>query len=193
MPKVKENLTVVKPMYILAVVYAVLFLSFMFAPMISYVADGVFSYVNGYQIVGICFNGSALGSYSIVGSAGALLIIMGLLLFLATLMAVACLVLGVLGLTKKCSPAKYINAIVWGSLVFFIACLIIVIIVSDLIINKNIGLTSYDFTSVYLGFGQAVLVVLPILYLITHKIVTQDMSNKSNSESQNVDKQQIKK
>ncbi len=193
MPKVKENMTVVKPMYILAVVYAVLFLSFMFAPMISYVADGVFSYANGYQIVGICFNGSALGSYSIVGSAGALLIIMGLLLFLATLMALACLVFGILGLIKKCSFEKYINSMVWGSLIFFIICLVIVIVVSDLIINKNIGLTSYAFTSVYLGFGQAELVVLPILYLITHKIVTQDIAVSKNQSTQIIEKTQTKK
>ena len=44
-------------------------------------------------------------------------------------------------------------------------------VLSNLIINQNVGLSSYAFTSLFVGYGQIAFNILPILYVVVHSTI----------------------
>lgn len=176
MEKNIEYNKILNPMYLLSIVFSVLFFAFLFAPTISYVANGVDGLASGYDIIAVCFSGSALGIYSIVGSAGAVLIVIGLLLFLAAVSSGITLILGILGFVKKFNTEKYISWLIIVNLVLFIAITLLIIVLSDLIVTQKVGLTSYAFTSLFVGYGQILFDILPVLYIVVHKMLVTEIN-----------------
>lgn len=177
---------VLNPMYFLSVFYGIFYIAFMFAPTISFVANGISGYASGWEIIAVCFAGSSLGGYSIVGLAGAALIILGLLLFLGTIFSVVALVLGILGLIKKVNTEKYISILILVNLFMFIASTILIVVLSNLIVSQNVGLSSYAFTSLFVGYGQIAFDILAVLYIILHSIIVKEIAlakTASNSSS----------
>ena len=176
---------VLNPMYFLSVFYGIFYIAFLFAPTISFVANGVSGYASGWDVMAVCFSGSSLGGYSIVGSAGAVLIILGLLLFLGTIFSVVALILGILGLTKKVNAEKYISILVLINLFMFVAATILIVVLSNLIISHNVGLSSYAFTSLFVGYGQIAFDILAVLYIVVHSIVVKEIAFSKNMANNN--------
>ena len=167
---------VLNPMYFLSVFYGIFYIAFLFAPTISFVANGVQGYASGWDVMAVCFAGSSLGGYSIVGLAGAALIILGLLLFLGTIFSIVALILGVLGLIKKVDTEKYISILILINLFMFIAATILIVVLSNLIVSQNVGLSSYAFTSLFVGYGQIAFDILAGLYIIVHSVVVKEIA-----------------
>lgn len=185
MEKTTHYNMILNPMYLLSVFYGIFYIAFLFAPTISFVANGVSGVASGWDIISVCFSGSSLGGYSIVGGAGAVLIILGLLLFLGTIFSFVSLILGILGLAKKFNTEKYINALILTNLIIFVAATTLIIVLSNLIINQNVGLSSYAFTSLFVGYGQIAFNILPILYVVVHSTIVREIAfSKTMSEKQ---------
>ena len=93
--------------------------------------------------------------------------------------------LGVLGLAKKFNTEKYINALILTNLIIFVAATTLIIVLSNLIINQNVGLSSYAFTSLFVGYGQIAFNILPILYVVVHSTIVREIAfSKTMSEKQ---------
>lgn len=176
MEKTSHYNMILNPMYLLSVFYGIFYIAFLFAPTISFVANGVSGGATAFDVMAVCFSGSALGGYSVVGGAGAVLIIIGLLVFLGTIFSSVALILGIMGLTKKFNTEKYISTLIFINLFIFIAVTILVIVLSNLIINQNIGLSSYAFTSLFVGYGQIAFNILPILYIVVHAAIVREIA-----------------
>lgn len=176
MEKTTHYNMILNPMYLLSVFYGLFYIGFLFAPVITFVADGVQGSASGFDIIAVCFSGSSLGSYSIVGLAGAVLIILGLIMFLGTVLSLIAFILGILGLAKKCNTEKYINVLIIINLFMFVAATVLIIVLSNLIINQNVGLSSYAFTSLFVGFGQIAFNILPILYVVVHSAIVREIA-----------------
>lgn len=176
MEKTTHYNMILNPMYLLSVFYGIFYIAFLFAPTISYVADGVAGVATAFDIMAVCFSGSSLGIYSIVGGAGAVLIVIGLLLFLGTVFSFVAFVLGIMGLTKKFNTEKYISTLIMINLFLFLAVTVLIIVLSNLIINQNVGLSSYAFTSLFVGYGQIAFNILPVLYVVVHSAIVREIA-----------------